>query len=62
MPRASFLFHQVVSSQKLGAEKTDHSDESRPEQIDYPTSIRWLACLSYDINKEKLGLSNVKCK
>ena len=40
-----------VSSQKLGAEKTDHSDESRPEAPSFPDDQRSQTTLPRIIEK-----------
>ena len=37
---SSFTYSVFVSSQKFGAKKTDHSDESRPEAPSFPNDQR----------------------
>src|SRR6266550_2025857 len=43
--------HRLVSSQKLGAEKTDHSDEFRPEAPSFPDDQRSQTTLPQNIEK-----------
>src|SRR5256885_15978695 len=48
---APFLFIRMVSSQKLGVEKIDHSDESRPEAPSFPSDQRFQTTLPRIIEK-----------
>ena len=53
----NMLKEQRVSSQKLGAEKTDHSDESRPEGPSFPDEKR--SQTPFPQNIEKILLRKV---
>jgi hypothetical protein len=46
-----FLHAKLVSSQKLGAEKTDHSNESRPEAPSFPDDQGFQTTLPQNIEK-----------